>query len=108
MENHDSDENAIHEDGHSTPIKPKKQTWWMKLGGGSLMIAALIHAVLFIAGGLWVYQVIYEAEKKVDFMPAGGGGGGVLGGLLGGGGMCGGGGGVMCGGGSDGGGITTG
>jgi hypothetical protein len=75
MENHDSDENAIHEDGHSTPIKPKKQTWWMKLGGGSLMIAALIHAVLFIAGGLWVYQVIYEAEKKVDFMPAGGGGG---------------------------------
>jgi hypothetical protein len=79
MENHDSDENAVHQDEHSTPITPitpKKQTWWMKLGGGSLMIAAIIHAVLFIAGGLWVYKVIVEAEKKVDFMPAGSGGGG--------------------------------
>lgn len=79
MENHDSDENAVHQDEHSTPITPitpKKQTWWMKLGGGSLMIAAIIHAVLFIAGGFWVYKVIVEAEKKVDFMPAGSGGGG--------------------------------
>jgi hypothetical protein len=79
MENHDSDENAVHQDEHSTPITPitpKKQTWWMKLGGGSLMIAALVHAVLFIAGGFWVYHIIVEPEKKVDFMPAGSGGGG--------------------------------
>lgn len=79
MENHDSDENAVHQDEHSTPITPitpKKQTWWMKLGGGSLMIAAIIHVVLFIAGGFWVYKVIVDAEKKVDFMPAGSGGGG--------------------------------
>ena len=47
------------------PIKPKKQTWWVKLGGGSLLIAALVHVVLLIVGGLWVYQVIFEAEKKV-------------------------------------------
>lgn len=76
MQNYDSEEDELFEEEHSTPIKPKKQTWWAKLGGGSLMIAAVIHAVLFIAGGLWVYQVIIEAEKKVDFMPAGGGGGG--------------------------------
>ncbi|MFN6016953.1 MAG: prenyltransferase/squalene oxidase repeat-containing protein [Verrucomicrobiota bacterium] len=76
MQNHDSDEDDFFAEEHSTPIKPKKPSFWSKIGGGSLMIAAVIHAVLFIAGGLWVYQVIIEAEKKVDFMPAGGGGGG--------------------------------
>jgi|688.fasta_scaffold99181_3 hypothetical protein len=68
MEHYDSDEAPM-------PIKPKKPTWWAKLGGGSLLIAALVHVVLLIVGALWVYQVIFEAEKKVDFMPSGGGGG---------------------------------
>ncbi len=68
MEHYDSNEVPM-------PIKPKKQTWWVKLGGGSLLIAALVHVVLLIVGALWVYQVIFEAEKKVDFMPSGGGGG---------------------------------
>lgn len=68
MEKYNSDE---------TPMRnqPKKQTWWIKLGGGSLLIAALVHVMLLIVGGLWVYQVIFEAEKKVDFTPSGGGGG---------------------------------
>jgi hypothetical protein len=68
MEHYDSDEAPM-------PIKPKKPTWWVKLGGGSLLIAALVHVVLLIVGALWVYQVIFEVEKKVDFMPSGGGGG---------------------------------
>lgn len=68
MEYYESDEVQM-------PIKPKKPSWWAKLGGGSLLIAALIHVVLLIVGALWVYQVIFEVEKKVDFMPSGGGGG---------------------------------
>jgi hypothetical protein len=69
MEYHESDEAPI-------SYTPKKQSWWEKLGGGSLMIAALVHIVILIVGGLWVYQIILEPEKKVDFLPSGGGGGG--------------------------------
>jgi hypothetical protein len=51
------------------------QSFWEKLGGGSLTIAVLFHVVLLIIGGFWVFQIIQEPEKKVDFMPPGGGGG---------------------------------
>lgn len=68
MEIYDSEGNLIH-------VEEKKQGFWAKIGGGSLMIAALFHVVLLVIGGFWVFQIIKEPEKKVDFMPPGGGGG---------------------------------
>lgn len=63
------------ENGNPVEIQPRKNGLWSKLGGGSLMFAALFHAVLLLAGAFWVFQVIREPEKKVDFLPPGGGGG---------------------------------
>jgi hypothetical protein len=68
METYDSEGNLIH-------LEEKKQGFWAKIGGGSLLIAALFHVVLLVIGGFWVFQIIKEPEKKVDFMPPGGGGG---------------------------------
>jgi hypothetical protein len=68
METYDSEGNLIH-------LEKRKQGFWAKIGGGSLLIAALFHVVLLVGGGFWVFQIIKEPEKKVDFMPPGGGGG---------------------------------
>jgi hypothetical protein len=68
MELYDEEGNLIH-------VQEPKQGFWAKIGGGSLMIAALFHVILLIIGGFWVFQIIKEPEKKVDFMPPGGGGG---------------------------------
>jgi hypothetical protein len=68
MEIYDSEGNLIH-------FEEKKQGFWSKIGGGSLLIAALFHVILLVIGGFWVFQIIKEPEKKVDFMPPGGGGG---------------------------------
>ncbi|HEX7260405.1 MAG TPA: hypothetical protein VF258_01195, partial [Luteolibacter sp.] len=56
-------------------VKPRKVSFWKKLGAGSLTISILFHGVLLVVGLLWIFQVVREPEKKVDFMPAGGGGG---------------------------------
>jgi hypothetical protein len=62
-------------EGNLIPVVEAKPTFWQKIGGGSLLIAALFHVVLLVIGGFWVFQIITEPEKKVDFMPPGGGGG---------------------------------
>ncbi len=62
-------------EGNLVQIEEKKQTLWNKMGGGSLLIAALFHIVLLVIGAFWIFQIIREPEKKVDFMPPGGGGG---------------------------------
>jgi hypothetical protein len=53
----------------------RKNGLWARMGGGSLMIALVIHGVLLIFGALWVFKIIHQPEEKVDFMPRGGGGG---------------------------------
>lgn len=68
MEFHDSEGNVVH-------VEQRKQSLWARIGGGSLMIAALFHLVLLVVGAFWVFQIINPPEKKVDFMPPGGGGG---------------------------------
>lgn len=68
MELYDSEGNLIH-------VEKRKMSWWEKIGGGSLLIATVFHAILLVAGAFWVFQIIQEPEKKVDFMPPGGGGG---------------------------------
>jgi hypothetical protein len=56
-------------------FEQKKLSLWQRMGGKSLTIAILIHAILLIIGAYLVIQVIREPEKKVDFMPPAGGGG---------------------------------
>ena len=68
MDIHDSEGNIIH-------VEERKTGLWSKIGGGSLMFAALFHVVLLVVGAFWIFQIIKEPEKKVDFMPPGGGGG---------------------------------
>lgn len=55
---------------------PKKRRFrfWSQLGGGALTFAILVHVIVLAIGGIWIFQRIYEPEKKVDFMPGGGGG----------------------------------
>lgn len=62
-------------EGNPVELKPRRTGLWAKIGGGSLMFAALFHIVLLIIGAFWIFQIIREPEKKVDFMPPGGGGG---------------------------------
>ncbi|BCU78768.1 hypothetical protein llg_34830 [Luteolibacter sp. LG18] len=49
---------------------------WRKLGGGSLSISILVHALLLAIGVVWIFQII-PAQKKEDvsFLPSSGGGG---------------------------------
>lgn len=54
--------------------KPKV-SYWRRLGGGSLTISLVVHAVVLIIGVILVVQVIPPPpEKIVDFKPGGGGG----------------------------------
>ncbi|MCX6880814.1 MAG: hypothetical protein NTW21_44485, partial [Verrucomicrobia bacterium] len=57
----------------STP--QRKAGFWSRLGGGPLTIAIILHLIVLIFGAFWIFQIIREPEKKVDFMPPGGGGG---------------------------------
>ena len=56
-------------------VAKRKVGFWYRLGGGSLTIAVVIHLIVLVIGAFWIFQVIREPEKKVDFMPPGGGGG---------------------------------
>ncbi|BCU79159.1 hypothetical protein [Luteolibacter sp. LG18] len=57
------------------PAEDRKPTFWKKLGGGSLSISIIVHAVLLVIGIFWIFQIIPEKKQEVDFMPKGGGGG---------------------------------
>jgi len=54
---------------------PARQSVWKKLGGGSLSISIIVHAILLSLGVIWIFQVMPEKKQDVDFMPKGGGGG---------------------------------
>ncbi|MGC4017207.1 MAG: hypothetical protein QM755_22245 [Luteolibacter sp.] len=57
---------------HSTP---GHSSFWRKLGGGSLTISIIVHAILLLIGIFWIFQIIPNHPADVDFMPQGGGGG---------------------------------
>ncbi|BCU75849.1 hypothetical protein [Luteolibacter sp. LG18] len=59
----------------SPPPPGARNSFWRKLGGGSLTISITVHALLLVIGLVWIFQVIPEKEKQVDFLPKGGGGG---------------------------------
>ncbi|MFD0893622.1 hypothetical protein KBB96_07245 [Luteolibacter ambystomatis] len=57
---------------HAAENKP---SFWKKLGGGSLSISLIVHAILLSIGLVWIFQVIPDKVPDPDFMPKGGGGG---------------------------------
>ena len=58
-------------------LTPPKVSYWRRMGGGSLTISLIVHAILLAVGLVWIFQIIPpEPEKVVDFKPSGGGGGG--------------------------------
>ncbi|MBX3740477.1 MAG: VWA domain-containing protein [Akkermansiaceae bacterium] len=58
------------------PILSKpKLSYWRRLGGGSLTISIVVHAILLVIALYWIFAVIPPPpEKVVDFKPSGGGG----------------------------------
>ncbi|BCU77767.1 hypothetical protein [Luteolibacter sp. LG18] len=60
---------------HASHAEENKPSFWKKLGGGSLSISLIVHAILLAIGVVWIFQIIPAQEAKVDFMPKGGGGG---------------------------------
>lgn len=61
------------------PVKVSQDDgFWGKVGGGALTFAVLLHLILLIIGAFWIFQIIQDTEKTVDFLPGGGqqGGGG--------------------------------
>ena len=59
----------------AAPVTPAGSGWWQKIGGGSLTVSIVIHAVLILLLVLIVRTVITPAKETVDFLPGGGGGG---------------------------------
>lgn len=47
-----------------------------RIGGGALTVAIILHVILLLVGAIWVFQIIHEPEKKVDFLPGNGEAGG--------------------------------
>ncbi len=59
----------------SVLLRPKV-SYWRKLGGGSLTISIIVHAIFLAVGLVWVLAIIPpEKEKIVDFKSSGEGGG---------------------------------
>ena len=57
------------------PIIPANSGWWHRIGGGSLTISIIIHAIVILLAVLIVYQISVPAREEIEFLPGGGGGG---------------------------------
>ena len=66
----------IREEWIPQPAAAVRPGLWERIGGGALTFAALFHLILLIVGAFWIFQVIREPEKKVDFLPGDGSAGG--------------------------------
>ncbi|MES2996696.1 MAG: hypothetical protein V4733_07795 [Verrucomicrobiota bacterium] len=56
------------------PYQPEKNSFWRKLGGGSLTISIIAHAILLLATAfLIIWTIPAEPDPKVDFIRSGGG-----------------------------------
>lgn len=53
----------------------RKNSFWQKLGGGSLTMSIIFHGILLAVFAVWIIRIIPQPEKTVDFMRSGGGGG---------------------------------
>lgn len=69
----ETDEAAVPVD-HVTVVD--RPNLWKRMGGGSLSISIILHAILIMIALVWVIvSTVPKAEEKVDFLPGGGGGG---------------------------------
>lgn len=57
-------------------LPEKREGYWRKLGGGSLTISVIVHAVIILIFVLWVRTTLIPGKEEVNFLPGGGGGGG--------------------------------
>ncbi|HWB05731.1 MAG TPA: prenyltransferase/squalene oxidase repeat-containing protein [Verrucomicrobiales bacterium] len=56
---------------------PRRDGYWHKMGGGSLTVSLMIHAIFVIVALLIIWQqAIPRVDPPPDFLPGGGGGGG--------------------------------
>ena len=65
-------------DEHFEPGLPpeKREGYWRKVGGGSLSISIIVHAIVILIAVLWVIETSRPGKEEVSFLPGGGGGGG--------------------------------
>ncbi len=64
-------------DEHGALLLPeKREGYWRKLGGGSLTISLIVHAVVILIAVLWIIESHRAVKEEVNFIPGGGGGGG--------------------------------
>jgi hypothetical protein len=59
----------------SSALATPKQSFWQKLGAGSLSLSLGIHALLLVIGVIWVIRVVIPEDKNIRFIPKSGGGG---------------------------------
>lgn len=52
-----------------------RPSYWRMIGGGSLSISILIHAVLLAIAVSWIFKAMPDPPPVVDFLPESGGGG---------------------------------
>lgn len=57
------------------PLAPANQGWWYRVGGGSLTISLIIHAIVIVLAVVLVWQVQKPAPETIEFLAGGGGGG---------------------------------
>jgi Prenyltransferase and squalene oxidase repeat len=57
-------------------LPEKREGYWHKLGGGSLTISIVVHAVVILVAVLWILETQRPVKEEVQFLPGGGGGGG--------------------------------
>jgi len=70
------DQEARTANAASTPSKRKKLPLWKKIGGGSLSVSVIFHAILLVIALFWILRIVPPPpEKSIDFMPPSGGGG---------------------------------
>jgi hypothetical protein len=56
-------------------VEPVNNGWWYRIGGGSLTISIIIHALVILLA-LYIVHTVYTPPKEViEFLPGGGGGG---------------------------------
>jgi hypothetical protein len=59
----------------ATKTGKSNRSYWRKVGGGSLTISLIVHAVFLILALLWVWESIPKEKREVPFLGQSGGGG---------------------------------
>ena len=57
------------------PVAPAPDNWWNRIGGGSLTISIIVHAVVILIAVLVVITKYFTPPEPIQFLPGGGGGG---------------------------------